>query len=65
MRNTPEEKFIDCVMEVRAQLSLVLDEINPEALRLAEDCAEMLTDAVDKYKLEQKAHCVHLGGDSI
>ena len=48
-----EAQFIDCVMYVRAQLSLVLDGVDADALLLTEQCAEMLIDAVKKYELQE------------
>jgi hypothetical protein len=48
----PQEQFIDCVMQVRALLSPVMDEVNPDALLVTEQCAEMLMDAVKKYQTE-------------
>ena len=48
-----EAQFIDCVMYVRAQLSLVLDGVDADALLLTEQCAEMLMDAVKKYELQE------------
>jgi hypothetical protein len=48
----PRERFIDCVIGVRATLSFALhgEPITPDTLRLTELCAEYLMDAVRKYE---------------